>query len=874
MGQTMNGKRLKKSSLKIAFLLLFFCLVSFVIEVSFFNKDFFYFHGNRSYALVKKVSFDYYWIRHLTIFLILIVSFIFQKKQINIKNLKPYSALFVFLINIIPGVFFISKYLFLFISFLLYLYIKSDFSKWKYKCVLRKNMFVFVFFLMLFIVFFPMLLKEGYVYDPLAQFTNWPGYRLSHVSGLRETAVGTSDLLDAFLPQKKYIYQSIKEGFFPLWRFNKGIGEPVYRQSYHPDKLISFIVDPYEALTLQVLIKLFLSMTGMFLLLRTIKIREVLCIIGGIAYAFSGFTIGWLHGPQSSASYHIPFLFLFLIHYLKTKKIKFLFCFAIWSSLIVYSGFIAVAGYAFYGIGLFLILSYLFARRRLSQKIKELPKISLFWILGIITVAFQFVPLYYSIFVRKSLDLSYRNIGKISFLSPKYFKNILFPSFHGWNITPEIRPYISAVIILFFLVGLIYLILKFIKLESIIFDREKYYISFFLLLIPFGMAMFGLFPFYQISCKLPVLNSSSLSRLQSITCFLLVILGIMGLELFVQSYNKIFNFFKKRRYLFISITGILYLSSALMGAASLLSDKEKGFHSMHLVFILLAFVLLVFQISIVFKRTSAFFLIILLLCVSVELTILNRRYVPVNKKAHFISELNVPLVNYVKRNSEKYEGVLVFDSNYNINGTLGIYGIREMIVHQFFTYDYKALIIDTFSRMSFASPTAPALVSRNTDFASSFIQLLGVKYLIFRSEFKGKKLPPYYSLVYHKRDGKVYLNRLYKKNRGIFFCKAKYYKPEDRQEVIKLVKSMDYSKYAFIEDDERANLDYKENMSCSINRIQYSPNRVVYRYRANSDGILTFPEAFNEGWSVTVNGKDHKVLKTNLIFREIGRAHV
>lgn len=860
----MNSNKLIIHAAKIFLFLLFFGLVSLLIETAFFNKDFFYREAGE-----KRIAFDYYWIRHLAIFLILILLFIIKQKQISWKSLKPYSALFLLLLNIIPGISFLSKYFVLFLSFLLFLYIKSERSIWGYKRLLAKNLYIIVFFFVLFILLFPLLFKEGYLCDPLSLFRNLPGYRLSPVSGLRETTGAASDLFDAFLPDWRYTYQSLREGVFPLWRYNKGLGMSLYGQSYHPEKLLSFLVKPSEALTLRILLKLFLAMTGMFFLLRAMKIKNITCIMGGIAYALSGFIIGWLHGPQSSVSYHIPFLFLFLINYLTSKKIKFLFYFALWSSLAIYSGFLAVAGYSFYAVGLFIILFYLFEKQRLFHKIREILKISLFWMLGIITVSFSFVLLFYSAFISKSLDIAYRQIGRVYFLSPKYFINIIFPFYHGWDITPEIRPYVSSILILFLIGGFICFSLAFLRSKGRMIDKEKYYVSFLLLLIPFIMAMFGVSPFYQLSCKLPVLNSSPLSRLQSITCFVLVVLGVLGLELLTLSRDRINDFYRRKKFLFLALTEMLFLSAASIAITSLVSDKEASYHTIYPVFILSSLVILAFQLSIFLKRNPAFFLIILLLLVSVETIIQNRRYVAVNKKIDFITEIDVPLIDFVKKNSRRYEGVLAFDGNFNIGGTLGNYGIRETIVHEFHPQDYRALIVDTFSEESFMTQTAPSLLSWTTDFTSSFIQLMGVKYIIFRFEFEGQNLPPYYRLVYNNLDGKVYENRLFKRHKGIFFCKPKYFEPENREKVIENIKSMDYSEYVYIEGDKEINLNYKDNMSCVVRIREYTPNRVTYRYQANSDGILTFPEEFDSGWSVMVNGKKAEVLQTNLIFRGV-----
>ncbi len=861
----MSIKKFRSSYLKFFLLLLFFGLIGLVVEIAFFNKDFF--HARESGL---RVPFSYFWLRHLVSFLLLSLTFFIRKKNLNIQNVKPYLALFILMINIIPGINVLSKYLSLFLSFLLFLYIQSDFNAWKYKYLLRKNLYIIVFFFVLFFLFYPLLLIDGYGFDPLSLYRNLPGYRLSYIPELRESFGGASDLYDVFLPLWKYNYESLRQGVFPLWQFNKGLGAPSYQQSYHPDKWISFLVKPSEALTLSAMLKLFLSMIAMFFLLRSMRVREILCVMGGIAYSLSGFIIGWLHGPQSSVSYHIPILFLFLIEYFRYRQTKYLFYFALWSSLTIYAGFLPIAVYSFYAAGIFVLLFYLFDKQKVFAKIKEFLKFSLFWILGILVMSFHFIPNFYSAFIGRTLDISYRRIGHVSHLSPDYFMNILFPSYSGWDISPEMRPYVSSVVILFFILGLFFLVFRLIKFKHRLIEREKYFLSFSLILIPFTMAMFGLYPFYQISSKLPVLNSSPLSRLQSLTSFMFVVLGILGLDLFIQSYKRIQDYYNKKKKTFIVIIEILFLVALVVTLTSLVSNEENGYHAVYPKFILFSMMILAFQLSIFLKWRPIYFLLILLLLVSTESVMLNRRYVPVNKKAHFITDINVPLIDFIKKNTRTHDGVLVFDSNYNIGGTLGNYDIREKIVHQFYDFDHKALILDTFSERSFATPTAPALTSRYTNFASSFIQLLGVKYLVFRFEFKGDNLPSFYRLVYENLDGKVYQNDLYKRNRGIFFCKPKYFKAENREEVLKDIKSLDYSSSVYLEDQKMLNLDFKSKMSCSVSEVKFSPNKIIYRYVANSDGILTFPEAYQKGWSVTVNGKKTDLLKTNLVFRGVG----
>jgi len=865
----MKNSRAKNILIKIILLAVFFGLLSLIVEIAFFNKDYFYHPQIKASHALSNLDFDYFWIRHLAIFLVFVIFFLAQRKKVKLENLKPYAAIFLLILNIIPGVSFLSKYFFLFLIFLVGLYLKSNNDFLKYKEILRHNLHIIVLFLVLFILFYPLFFKEGYVYDPLAPFMHSPGYRLARPHDLDDSTVGASDLFDAFLPQWSFTYKSIRRGVFPLWQYQKGLGSPLYNQSYHPEKLIAFLVKPSEALTLIILFKLALSAIGMYYLLRLLYIKNTVSIIGSTAYSFSGFIIGWLFGPQSSPAYHLPFLFLFLLKYFRTKETKYLLYFALWTALIIYSGFIVVAGYALYALGLFIILFYLFQTSPWAVRLRELAKISFFWLLGITSVSFIFIPLYYEVFIEKVIDISYRNIGKVVFLSPKYFINIIFPFYYGWKITPEVRPYISSLLIFFLILGAILYIGQRLRYYPRIMSVERYYPLFFILLVPFLMAMFGWFPFYQLSCKLPLLNSSPLSRLQSITCFLLVILGVMGLEMFSQTYGRLLKLYDTKRSFFLVSVSVLFGSVLTIAVTSAKAEKVSQFHTIYYNFFLLAAVILIFQLSIIFKKTSKFFLIPLLCLISFEVVAQNSHYIAVNQKSKFITEIEPPILRYVKKRTKPYDGLLVFDGNFNTNGTLGIYGLREKIVHQFYAYDHKALIIDTFSKRSFASPTAPMLNSAHTDFSSSLIQLLGVKYLIFRADYQGSKLPSYYSLVYSNLDGKVYENKLYNKTFGIYFGKPLYYRPEEKQEVIKKIKSIDYTEYVYLAEDYKLSLKDNDNMGFSISVLEYTPNKIVYKYQAPSQGIITFPEAYDDGWSVTVRGQKAQVLQTNLIFRGV-----
>ena len=51
--------------------------------------------------------------------------------------------------------------------------------------------------------------------------------------------------------------------------------------------------------------------------------------------------------------------------------------------------------------------------------------------------------------------------------------------------------------------------------------------------------------------------------------------------------------------------------------------------------------------------------------------------------------------------------------------------------------------------------------------------------------------------------------------------------------------------------------------------FELTPNTMTIRYRANSPGILTVTDSWDEGWRASVNGRETPVLRVNGVFRGV-----
>jgi hypothetical protein len=113
------------------------------------------------------------------------------------------------------------------------------------------------------------------------------------------------DLTTYHFPMKSVLHRIVYEGHFPLWDRTYAAGQPIaanpaYEVFYPPQWLI-FLPDYFAGFRLHIAVHFFIAAIGMYLLLRSMDLREAAGAFGAITFA--------LGGPLLSLNSLLPFFF-------------------------------------------------------------------------------------------------------------------------------------------------------------------------------------------------------------------------------------------------------------------------------------------------------------------------------------------------------------------------------------------------------------------------------------------------------------------------------------------------------------------------------------------------------------------------------------
>lgn len=127
-----------------------------------------------------------------------------------------------------------------------------------------------------------------------------------------------------FMPWRRFSYNEIHKGRFPLWNPYSYGGEPFFANDQ------SAVLSLYNLLSLPfsfkngflviAILKLIVAGIGMFLLLDLFSLNTFGCLIGSIAWTFSAFMITWLYSTASAAGSLIPWFFYWFEMLLRSIK--------------------------------------------------------------------------------------------------------------------------------------------------------------------------------------------------------------------------------------------------------------------------------------------------------------------------------------------------------------------------------------------------------------------------------------------------------------------------------------------------------------------------------------------------------------------------
>lgn len=138
-----------------------------------------------------------------------------------------------------------------------------------------------------------------------------------------------NDFFTQYLPQRFFIGEALRNGYFPLWNPYINYGIPVYADMnagfWYPLTWLNALASGYNAysFTIEAFFHLFISAIGMYWLTGFWKLNTAVRIIAAVSYACSGFHIGQLqHFNWITAAAWLPWCTRALLEYYFHRGIK------------------------------------------------------------------------------------------------------------------------------------------------------------------------------------------------------------------------------------------------------------------------------------------------------------------------------------------------------------------------------------------------------------------------------------------------------------------------------------------------------------------------------------------------------------------------
>lgn len=198
-----------------------------------------------------------------------------------------------------------------------------------------------------------------------------PYWKLALMQGLVITDdIFTSDIMNDAFPARYYLSEILKSGSFPLWIPHIYGGFPLLARAEagvcYPINLLVFgLLSPYAALNLVILLTLMTAALGMYAYIREINGTFAAGLIGGVAFAFSGYIVSHIkHLSNVNAACWLPLGLVCIERGLRKNDPKYFVFLALIFGLQHLSGHTQVAYYS----GILYVVYFIFRHRMLRNQ--------------------------------------------------------------------------------------------------------------------------------------------------------------------------------------------------------------------------------------------------------------------------------------------------------------------------------------------------------------------------------------------------------------------------------------------------------------------------------------------------------------------------
>ncbi len=665
------------------------------------------------------------------------------------------------------------------------------------------------------------------------------------------------DVVVQMMPWRHFTIESWKELSVPLWNPYSFSGTPhlanYQSAAFSITNLFFFVFDFNNAWSLSILIQPLLAGIFMYLFIRSLRLSVWAGIIASVSFMFSGFITTWMSwGTLSLAISFLPLALFSIEKYFETKKTVYLLLLFLSIPLSFFSGHFQTSLY---------LLSFTFAYlifKLIQTKNKKAFITSLvFTILGVLAISIQIIPSI-ELYLNAPRSSSFEKINTIPFhqlatiLSPDLFGNpVTRNNFLGhyieWNMFAG-----SAT----FLISLYAL------------SKRSRTTLFFIIMAVASLLLSLDTPIIDafVSFKIPVLSTSSLSRILCIFSFSICVLAAFGID---KIKNDLEN--KKFKTIFIWIFSILTIVSILWiyVLGKFINPEFLLIAKRNLTLPTILSISLIFSVLIGLRKEfiKIGFLLILALTI-IDMLRFSTKWQPFESKE--LAYTKTPIVKELSELDKKSRIITPFGeecSTYFNYQTAEGYDPLYIGSYGEFVKSMNHGKLQDADRLGAYLPEEGIYFPKVIDF-------LGIRYIVQKKSDLGKpwafQFNNYndkkFKLIYEDKDFQIFEN--YEVLPKAFLV-GKHIVEANKQNVFNKIYSenFNFKNNVILKKDPKVKVG--EGNVNKVEIIKYSQNKILISTRSDTEKILVISDNFYPGWIAKINGKNTEIIRANYTFRAV-----
>lgn len=760
-------------------------------------------------------------------------------------------------------------------------------------------LFISLFALLTFVFFWKVFLK-GLMPIPaditVGLYFPWLDYKWGFPTGVPVKNPLPSDIPSLVYPWRMFVIDSLKSGVLPLWNPYYFSGMPLlanFQSAVFSLSNIFFLFLPETwAWSAGVIAQPFLAMIFAFLFLRNLKLSRLASILGGVVFAFSGFSFMWLeYNVHGWTAMWLPLLLLVVDKIIEKKNLRWVLGGSFILAIQIFAGYPQIVLYSATAIGFYSIFRLFFWKvaKNFKSLIKPILLLILFSLVGVLLAAAQILPGW------EALKLSVREIDPIAqsssggffpwqnlvtFLAPDFFGNPATYNFWG-------KPWYDNFALY---VGILPLILA----TFAIFLRRDKLSWFFTFLAIFALLLALPNPVARWVNEAGIYGVKAIpARIIFLLDFSLAILAALGLEWLLACYHVLKHKNRKRKQILVILSSFsiaifgLWLFVLTAGRffpqAEWLVNLSVAQRNLILPTGLFLISSLILGCWLFFKncQTSNFRLLAITLILLLSVADLFRfgwKYLPFSKPDLVFP--STPVIEFLQKQEKPFRvefGETIPQNMwmpYGLESAAGYDAMAPLRYSQFLGALRTGRVDTPYGR-----------VAQVENYDSRLFDLLNIKYVlavkydekgIRNSEGKPRAIfqNPKFKLVFEDKTVQVYEN-LDVLPRA--FLVDDFIVKKDNQKIIDqmLAPGFDLSQFVVVEEKINFKKEELNSLSAFLKEkeeavfIKYQPLESIIKTVSEDGGLLFIGDNYYPGWKAFIDGKETKIYRANFTFRAV-----